>query len=66
MSINKEYYLSCNRCGKIYSFKCDDAQGVEDEAIDEGWRIHGDDEKEIMSLEHICPDCIEKEISGKT
>jgi len=61
MSINAEYYLSCNKCSKIYCFKCDDALGVEEEAIDDGWRILGDGEKEIMNLEHICPDCIKKE-----
>lgn len=59
MSIQSEYYLSCNKCGKVYAIKSDDPQGVEDEAIDDGWVVTGDDQ-DVMLSQHICPECVAK------
>jgi hypothetical protein len=56
MTIQCEYYLSCNTCHKIYSQKADDPQGVEDEAIDDGWRVSESNQDPELNF-HICNDC---------
>ena len=60
MSINKQYYLNCNACDKLYDSKSDDPQDLEDQAINDGWVVSVDTDadcnNEIMS-EHHCPDC---------
>jgi hypothetical protein len=60
MSIEKQYYLNCNSCGHIYESKADDAQGLEEEAIDDGWSIDNetgyDGNGECLNS-HLCPSC---------
>ena len=64
MTIEKQYYMSCNACGRLYESKADDALGLEDEAVDDGWLIT--DEKgydghgECRNLHH-CPECVNSE-----
>ena len=62
MTIEKQYYLSCNKCHFLYPSKPDDAQGLEDEALDDGWVIHEesgyDGHGECLNT-HLCPKCFE-------
>lgn len=64
MSIEVEYYLSCNICAKVYHTKSDDMQDVEDMAIDDGWRVEYKLDDELCSgadiNTHTCPKCLEK------
>ncbi|AUR95164.1 hypothetical protein NVP1201B_59 [Vibrio phage 1.201.B._10N.286.55.F1] len=62
MSIEKQYYLNCNVCGRLYESKADDALGLEDEAIDDGWIIsseNGYDGNGECLNGHACPQCME-------
>ncbi len=67
MSIEKQFYLSCNNCHGIHPSRSDDAQDLEDEALDDGWVISEERGKDInndiLSLHH-CPNCVKK-MSGK-
>jgi hypothetical protein len=61
MSIQIEYYLSCNKCDCVYEPRSDDAQALEDEAIDDGWEVlqdNGDDGRGCIQSTHICDKCI--------
>ena len=50
MTIEVEYYLSCDVCNELYDAKYEDPQEVEDEAISDGWKV-------VKEGEHICTDC---------
>lgn len=60
MSIEKQYYLNCNQCGKLYESKADDPLGLEDEALDDGWVIQEDNgydgSGECLNT-HLCTLC---------
>jgi len=61
MSIQAQYYLSCDKCHTIYGMKCDDPQGTEDEAVDDGWRVledKGSDGQNNILSTHVCDVCI--------
>ncbi len=60
MTIAKQYYLSCNKCHKIYASKADDPQGLEVEALDDGWTIlidEGTDYQGDILSTHACDSC---------
>lgn len=63
MTIEKQYYLNCNKCGRLYESKADDALGLEEEAIDDGWTISKeqgyDGSGECLNW-HACTECSEK------
>ena len=62
MSIQAEYYLTCDKCYKLYGVKCDDPQGTEDEAIDDGWQVledMGTDGRNDILSTHICDTCLD-------
>lgn len=62
MTIQCEWYLNCDTCHAIYPIKSDDAQGTEDEALDDGWAINEDKENAELNV-HICKRCISKLIN---
>jgi hypothetical protein len=62
MSIEKEYYLSCDKCSKIHKQKSDDEREVEEDAVDEGWHAEftgGEGSGDVANI-HYCPDCKDK------
>lgn len=60
MTIATEHYLSCNVCHRLYEIKADSRRGLEDEAIDDGWKVLEDlgatGSGDILST-HVCPEC---------
>ncbi len=60
MTIQRQYYLSCNSCHIVHPSRSDDAQDLEDEAIDDGWVVDSelgtDGDNEILST-HLCSSC---------
>lgn len=68
MTIEKQYYLMCDSCDKVYESRADDAQNLELEAIDDGWSVSDGDgfdgHGECLN-EHHCQECVNATQEGE-
>lgn len=60
MSIEIEYYLSCDECPKVYHRKSSDKYDIEAMAIDDGWSKKGEFSGRSEDNHHVCPECLEE------